>query len=220
MERFGFDIDKNWEYENGFYLTGHVTRIAKLLSHYELYNRIVNLPGHIAEFGVFKGVSFIQWLTFREILESPFSRRVFGFDMFGEFPKDLTLEADINYSKKHDEISGFGIPKDDLGFYLEKKNFQNYELIEGDIMVTLQDFLEKNPQYRFSLVHIDVDVYKPSKVILDLIVPHMVRGGILVFDDYNAVLGETMAIEENPLLKEYPIQKLSISHIPAFIVVN
>ena len=34
---FGFDIEQQWDYENGFYLTSHLTRIPKMLAHYELY---------------------------------------------------------------------------------------------------------------------------------------------------------------------------------------
>jgi len=32
----GFDTDKCWDYENGFYLTSHVTRLSKMLAQYEL----------------------------------------------------------------------------------------------------------------------------------------------------------------------------------------
>ena len=49
----GFDFDKAWDYENGFFLTSHPTRIGKLLAHYELYKRIVELPGQVVECGVF-----------------------------------------------------------------------------------------------------------------------------------------------------------------------
>jgi len=33
----GFETEKCWDYENGFYLTSHVTRLSKMLAHYELY---------------------------------------------------------------------------------------------------------------------------------------------------------------------------------------
>jgi len=48
----GFNVDKQWDYENGFYLTSHITRISKMLAHYELYKSVVNLPGHVVECGV------------------------------------------------------------------------------------------------------------------------------------------------------------------------
>ena len=34
---------------------------GKLLSHYEIYNMIKDLPGDILEFGVFKGSSLIRF---------------------------------------------------------------------------------------------------------------------------------------------------------------
>jgi len=75
---FSFEVDKQWDYENGFYLTSHLTRLSKMLAHYELYKSIVKLPGHIVECGVFKGASLIRFCTYRKILESPFSRKVIG----------------------------------------------------------------------------------------------------------------------------------------------
>lgn len=56
---------KIWDYENGFYLFSSVSRINKLLSHYELYKMILGLPGHIFELGVYKGASLIRFATFR-----------------------------------------------------------------------------------------------------------------------------------------------------------
>jgi len=41
---FGFDFNKPFEYENGFYLTSTSSRIAKNIAHFELYKKIVNLP--------------------------------------------------------------------------------------------------------------------------------------------------------------------------------
>ena len=42
-------------YENGFYLTSGVSRIGNILSHYELYKKIINMPGDVVECGVFRG---------------------------------------------------------------------------------------------------------------------------------------------------------------------
>jgi len=47
MKTFGFDSEMCWDYENGFYLTSHPNRIGKLVAHYELYKKIVHLPGEI-----------------------------------------------------------------------------------------------------------------------------------------------------------------------------
>lgn len=75
-----------YEYENGFMLTSAICRMGNILSHYELYKKILNVPGEIVELGVFKGSSFIQFGTFRELLENENARKIIGFDAFGKFP--------------------------------------------------------------------------------------------------------------------------------------
>ena len=108
----------------------------------------------------------------------------------------------------------------DLKPETKNKKFENYSLIPGNILNTLPEFLNKYPQFRFSLVHIDVDVYEPTKKILELIIPKIVRGGIIVLDDYGSVEGETLAVEENELLKKLPIKKLPICHTPSYIQID
>ena len=87
MNFSGYDTNKKFDYENGFYLTSNPSRLGKVLTHYELYKMIINLPGDIVEFGVFKGSSLIKWATFRELFENTDSRKVIGFDIFGKSPK-------------------------------------------------------------------------------------------------------------------------------------
>ena len=102
---FGYAVDQQWDYENGFYLTSHLSRISKLLAHYELYKSVVNLPGQVVECGVFKGASLMRFFTFREILESPYSRKLVGFDAFGSFPCHGNDE-DLSFIKRFESEAG------------------------------------------------------------------------------------------------------------------
>jgi hypothetical protein len=63
MELFGYNTDDCFDYENAFHITSDITRLGKIIVHYELYKMTKELPGHILEFGVFKGISLIKWLT-------------------------------------------------------------------------------------------------------------------------------------------------------------
>ena len=83
---YGFEYEKRWDYENGFYLTSPSSRLAKSIAHWELYKKIIDLPGDVLEFGVYKGTSLIRFATYREMLESQYSRKIIGFDTFGKFP--------------------------------------------------------------------------------------------------------------------------------------
>lgn len=214
----GFDPALRWDYENGFYLTSDITRIPKLLAHYELYRSIIDLPGHVVECGVFKGASLIRFLTFREILESPFSRKVIGFDAFGTFPQQERSD-DRAFIREFESAAGIGLKADDLIRIFNDKGFQNYELVAGDILETVPAYLVQHPELRVALLHIDVDVYKPTLASLEHLYDRVVPGGLVVFDDYGIVAGETDAVDEFFATREQPIrlEKHRISHRPAFI---
>lgn len=213
---FGFELDKQWDYENGFYLTSHLTRLPKMLAHYELYKSIVNLPGHIVECGVFKGASLIRFCTYREILESPYSRKVIGFDAFGKFP-DQENANDQEFVEKFEGAAGEGISVEELKSVFSHKGFENYELIQGDVSDTIPDYVNNHPELKIALLHIDVDVYKPSVAILNHLFDRVVHDGLIVFDDYGTVAGETRAVDEFFLERNVIIEKLPISHIPSYI---
>jgi hypothetical protein len=213
---FGFDVERQWDYENGFYITSHVTRMSKMLAHFELYKSITNLPGHVIEAGVFKGASLIRFFTFREILESPHSRKIIGFDAFGKFPEQDNAH-DQEFVDKFEGAAGEGISANEMEKILNHKGFKNFELIKGDISQTIPQYVADNPELKIALLHIDVDVYKPSVVILENLYDRVVKGGVIVLDDYGTVAGETKAVDEFIAGKDVTIEKLSISHIPSYI---
>jgi dTDP-6-deoxy-L-hexose 3-O-methyltransferase len=214
---YGFEFEKSWDYENGYYLTSHSSRLAKAIAHWEIYKKIKDIPGEIMEFGVYKGTSLIRFATFREMLESQYSRKIIGFDTFGEFP--LTeIEEDNKFISKFSQ-NGESISKEELEKVFKFKNFDNIELCKGDILETLPKYLKNHPELRISILHIDVDVYKPSKLILELLFDKVVKGGIVILDDYSTVSGETNAVDE--FLKKrdnYKLEKLSYYKIPTYIL--
>lgn len=218
MKNYTIDQSKKWDYENGFYLTCDTSRIAKLLNHLEIYKKILDLPGDILEFGVYKGTSLVRLLSFRNLLENENSRKVFGFDIYGKFPDSLALESDKQFVQKFENAGGYGISKKELEFHLQNKGFKNFELIEGDILKTLPEFLANNPSSKISLLHIDVDVYEPSKIILEKLWDKIVKGGILMLDDYGTVQGETKAVDEFFADKNIIINKPRFNHIPSYII--
>jgi hypothetical protein len=102
---------------------------------------------------------------------------------------------------------------------LSHKGIENVELIQGDICSTVPAYVRDHPELRISLLHVDVDVYRPTKVALEQLFEKVVPGGLIVLDDYGTVAGETQAVDEflGALGREVLIQKLPISHVPAYI---
>lgn len=208
---FGFDVDRVWDYENGFYLTSPAVRIGKLLTQYELYKTIVGLPGVVVECGVYKGASLIRWATFREFLESAHTRRIVAFDAFGKFPVSGD-SLDVEFIERFEAEGGLGIPASELARVLERKGFTNCELVEGDILETVPRYVAAHPELKIALLHIDVDVYEPTMVCLRHFYERVVRGGLIVLDDYAMVAGETAAVDDFFASRDVVIEKLVISH--------
>src|SRR3546814_4365188 len=94
--------------------------------------------------------------------------------------------------------------------------FDNVQLVAGNVFDTIPDFLENNPAQKIALLHLDLDVFEPTAFSLEKLLPRMVRGGLVVFDDYTLVEGATRAADEMCEGLGVKITKLPNYCIPAF----
>lgn len=200
--------------------------LSRILTINELYKGILEKEGVIMEFGVRWGQNISLFTALRAIYE-PYNikRRVIGFDTFKGFPK---LTSKDSLKMKAGDLS---VPKNyykylsDLVTHLEKFNpvshVKKHELIKGDASQTLKKFLIKNPQTVISLAFFDLDIYKPTKNCLKLILPHISKGSIIAFDEVNDKIspGETVALKEVFALKKINLKRHKHStRISYFIV--
>ena len=212
------DTKKKFEHENSFYLTCDPSRIGKFLAHYQLYKLTKNLTGDFVECGIFKGISFIRFAMFRELLENT-SKKMIGFDIFGKFP-ETEFKGDIKKRKEFiDDAGKEGITKQQLIKVLKNKRItRNIELVKGDITKTVPNYVKKHPKLRISLLNLDTDIYEPAVTILEHLYPKIVKGGILILDDYGVFPGETKAVDEFFLKKNITINKFPFSKTPSYII--
>ena len=218
MEIDGLTSDRSWDWENGYFWFSHPSRINKFLAHYELYQMILNLPGDVFELGVFKAASMIRWVTFRQLLENSYSRRIVGFDTFGKFPtKGVELDVDLEYVEAFSAQAGDALSRAQVDEIFKRKGFENIELLEGNITDTLPHFVQNNPACRIALLHLDLNVKEPTKFALEALYDRIVPGGLIVIDDYTSVVGATEAIDDLVADKGLVIEKLSFHSVPAFI---
>jgi hypothetical protein len=163
----------------------------------------------------------IRFATYREILESQLSRKIIGFDAFGKFPDNVSMETDKDFIKSFEADAGNGISKEELEDILKYKNFQNISLVKGFIPDSFSEYFDKKPATHIALLHIDVDVYEATKACLDNLYERVVKGGVIVFDDYGQVDGATNAINEFVASLGNAadvIQKLPYNYVPAFMI--
>ncbi|OGE82648.1 MAG: dTDP-6-deoxy-L-hexose 3-O-methyltransferase [Candidatus Doudnabacteria bacterium RIFCSPHIGHO2_01_FULL_49_9] len=213
------DFTKAFEYENNFYLSCDNTRLSKILAHYELFKMAKDLPGAMIECGVLKGASFVRFAGLRDLFANSFSHKLIGFDIFGAFP-ETNFEEDKKYRNNVVQNGGEqSISKEQLIEVLRRKGVEkNVELVEGDVVETIPEYLKNNPHLKISLLNLDTDIYEPAVAILEHLWPRIVRGGVLMLDDYGTFPGETKAVDDYFKDKDVKILKFNFAMTPCYIV--
>ena len=214
-----YDLEKRFQYENGFYATADPSRFSKFVSHLEFFKRTSDVRGEIVEFGVFKGNSLFRWIKFRDLLEQTSSRKIIGFDIFGDFPEALFEEDKLKRDAFVNETKGGkSISYEEIISLLKDQNlYKNVDLIKGDILETLDVYLDNNPHLKISLLHIDVDLYEPTKYILERLYSKVTKGGIIVLDDYGAFAGTNKAVDDF-FDNQIEVKKLPYSNAISYLV--
>jgi len=206
--------------------------LKRFLAHTELFRLTIEIPGDIAELGVFRGMGLFTWANLLEAYcVGDRTKVVFGFDNWRGFTRFAAQDGKPS-AQAHKVEGGF----DPSGFREELESAigifdadrfvpwkPRIRLVDGDIEQSVPRFIEENPGVRFSLVHFDCDLYQPTKAALEAIWPRVSRGGILLFDEYaiHDWPGETRAVDEfltdKPFLK---LQTFSWTNAPAAYLIR
>lgn len=199
--------------------------IKKFIAHYELFRRTIELPGDIVELGVFRGLSMMSFANFTEIHNiGDRTKTVYGFDNFKGFT-DLGPEDGPDYDHHHKNEGDFSPERyvDELQEVIkifDEDRFAGWKerikLVSGNIEESVPEFVKQNPGLRISLLHFDVDMYKPTRTALECLFPLVVKGGVVVFDEYGILewSGESKAVDEYFADTDYAIQKFSWQGAP------
>lgn len=199
--------------------------VQSLVTRYELYKLILDVPGDIIECGVYQGNSF-TWLANLSVILEPFAinRRIIGFDTFEGFssidssadPVDVSSDnfADTSY-----EIISRSLENLDSVRPVNKVN--RFELVKGDIVTSLPNYVNEHPWMTCAMLILDTDLYRPTLTALKTILPIMPKGAVVVFDEYNYqnFPGETQAVRELFDLNKLQVKKFSYESCTAYAVI-
>jgi hypothetical protein len=177
--------------------------LSRLLYLDRLYRQALGVPGIICEFGVQWGATLATLANLRGMHEPyNYSRLIVGFDTFSGFAAvdakdgDKVAKGDYatmkNYEAQLEEIMQIHESASPL------PHIKKFELVKGDASQTAPAWFEKNPHAIVSMAIFDMDVYKPTKDALAAVLPRLVKGSVLVFDELNCPRfpGETEAVME------------------------
>lgn len=203
--------------------------LTYFLAKYEVFKKILDIQGSIVECGVFLGGGLMTFAQLSAIFEPVnHQRKIIGFDTFTGFTK-ITKEDKKStsvFAKKGGLASNaFEDIKKAIELY-DMNRFLNHipkvELIKGDATVKIPRYLKDNPHTVVSLLYLDMDVYKPTKVALENFVPRIPKGGIIVFDELNAKewTGETKALLDTIGIRNLKLERFSFNTYMSYAVLD
>jgi predicted O-methyltransferase YrrM len=208
--------DQTWDAYNRFHFTCDKSRFQKIFSRLESFRMVAGIPGDIVDAGAFKGISTIQFAQMLEAYQPNSRSKVISFDTFeSKFDHLRPDEA----ASAHELMANYQCDAyTNLMESLERLHLAHrVNVVKGDILETLPKYVSDNPGFRISLLHCDLDAYRPTLAALRAAWPRLVPGGIAVFDEYAIESwGESDAVDEffRESAPGTSIQLLPISQTP------
>jgi hypothetical protein len=118
--------------------------------------------GLVLEFGVYTGTS-INFLS-----KKLKNFKIYGFDSFDGLP----------------EFWRDGFNKGTFAMNNPPSVSNNVTLVKGWFDESLPSFIESNPNFYISFLHIDCDLYSSTKSIFSFLENNITKGTVIVFDEY------------------------------------
>lgn len=151
---------------------------------HQLLRLVADVPGDTAECGVYQGAG--SFLILKANAVAGQNRHHYMFDSFEGLSNPGA--EDGTYWREGD------LAASDAALGRRLSDCVEYSVMKGWIPKRFAEVAER----RFAFVHIDVDLYQPTRDSLDFFYPRMSEGGIVVVDDYgfSTCPGATRAADE------------------------
>jgi len=196
-----------------------ISNLSRNIAISDLLRSTLTVPGHVAEFGSWRGANVIFMAKLLRIFDPMGSKTVHCFESFeglDKFSKEDGDEAKLAkgmYKGSYEELM------DVITLYHLNDEI---EIHKGRIEDTLPETLTKNKALTFSFVYCDVDLYEPTRIVIESLHDRLSKYGLFIFDEWNLerYQGEGQAVNE--FLKnhssEYEIQHVKHTRQPSLVL--
>jgi O-methyltransferase len=168
------------------------------------YLRNNSIEGDVVELGIAAGGNFATMLL--GCREAGLNKKGWGFDSFQGI--QLAGKKDTSQPGIGEITHNVDVPDEELlvssGVTVHPKQnvidnltnwglYNNVELVEGWVQHTLPVYADKIE--KIAVLRLDMDIYYPTKIALEYLFEKVVKGGVVVIDDW-ALDGARLACEE------------------------
>lgn len=151
------------------------------------------VPGDFLEAGVWRGGACILMRAVLAAHGDP-GRRVWCCDSFEGLPPPDAARYPADVGDAHHAVAELAVPLETV-----RANFARYGLLDDRTRFVrgfFRDTLPGLPAERLALIRADGDMYESTIQTLEALYPRLSSGGFVVIDDYGAVPGCRMAVED------------------------
>ena len=198
--------------------------VARNLARTKLFELQLETHGSVVECGSHRGNGLGLFYQLSSVLEpTNLNRKIISFDTFTGFPS--VSKNDLDFVKKG-RLSDVNFEFLKTAFEINDLNRINghipkLDFVVGDATKTIPNFVKDNPFLVISLLYLDFDIYEPTKVALDYLLPLVIKGGVVAFDELAQKKweGETIAFKERLAVNQIRLRRFYFEpHISYFIV--
>ena len=162
-------------------------------------------PGAIVEAGCWKGgLGAYMALSGRD---------TYLFDSFDGLPETSEKDSDMRRTLPLKQKTNYLKVSEESVYEISRKLKVDPYVIKGWFNETLPQWKEKIG--KIAVLHVDGDIYSSTKEVLSCLYDNVVKGGVIVMDDYYTYGGSRRALyeffQENsiiPALRSYPFGKV------------
>jgi hypothetical protein len=202
-------------------------QLSRIFLMQNLYKLIIPVHGVIMEFGVRWGQNLALFSNFRGMFEPyNYNRKIIGFDTFSGFPTVDTKDGakvavgDYGVAENYQEFLETILEQHQADSPISHK--KKFELVAGDAACTIHEYFARQPETVVALAYFDFDIYQPTKVCLEAILPRLTRGSVIAFDELNCpeFPGETLAVLETIGLSKYALRREPQNPLVSWMVID
>lgn len=191
---------------------------ARLLAHYDLFNKVCHIDGSIINCGIAAESSFTRFVMFRNLIASLSSENVIAFE---KHTKTLYFEnSKEETGSLHYKINNSFLDVERLQSKLQKKGMtEKIQFVRGYLGDAIPEYLIETPELKIAYLNIDLDDYEATLTTLEYFYPRMVQGGMVVFDNYYKKDEDYKAVIDYFSYNKVFISSFSVPDGPHYVVI-
>lgn len=153
---------------------------------------VINQKGCIYDVGCWTGT--ISFICAKFLMENNIDKKIYLFDTFTGHPEDKRTDIDDEWKYPLGEFKNVDI--ESIKNTFNQMNFNNYEIVQGDVCETLKEIKEKP-----AFISLDLNYYASTKGALEILNKNHYKHTIIWEDDYDNIQGINKAYNECDFIK-------------------